>query len=126
MATFSKGSASLLGGTCTCRHAADGKIAFISSHYCGKGYTVCIFSWLSCVISDLSVFVIFWLTCVHASEDTVTSLDDVITSRDLKRLQAMLTAAEPYSSLETAYQIATTISALGVEKQLPSVSNVHS
>lgn len=40
------------------------------------------------------------------SEETVGSLEDVISSRDQARLEKVLTSAQPYSTLREAYYVA--------------------
>ena len=48
------------------------------------------------------------------SEESVGSLEDVITQQDQARLAKVLQSAEPYNSLEDAYNVARGVSALGV------------
>lgn len=48
------------------------------------------------------------------SEETAGSLQDVITLQDQARLAQVLRSAEPYSTLEDAYNVARGVFALGV------------
>ena len=53
------------------------------------------------------------LSLAAASDDVVTSLNNVITQRDKARLRQLVILAEPYTEAQTAYYVASGLQLLG-------------
>ena len=62
--------------------------------------------------------------CLAATDDSVTSLVDVISSKDQARLFKSLEAAQPYEDVRSAYLIVRGLQSLGITDAGKNVSTV--